>query len=548
MAPSPNILWITFEDTSPRFGCFGDPVAQTPHVDRLAAGGCIFPNTFTTAPVCAPARSAVITGMYAISIGAHHMRTSHTHPATPELPTPYEATPPHYVRCVSQYLRAAGYYCTNNHKTDYQFDPPRTAWDVCDNTGHWRNRPDPDQPFFAVFNLDESHESYQWPEKGGEPKTDPARVTLPPYLPDTLECRKALARAYDQIASNDQRVGEWLSQLEEDRLADNTIVFIWSDHGEGLPRSKRWPYDTGLRVPMVVRYPGSASQAAIAPGGIDHRLVSTIDLGPTILSLAGLPVPCHMQGVPFLGPGTRHRPYIHASRDRYDESYDMVRAVRDDRYKYIRNFYVDLPRMIWVPYRNRHPVMREINRRMNAGTLEGPQQWFADATRPPEELYDTRVDPWELHNLADDPGHHGTLLRLRDEMDRWRRDVGDWGDTDENVMKHTWYPGGVQPRVAPVICIPFDENHAGIEAAAGCELRSPALVQLHCPTHGSSIAYTFDAGDNPRWLLYRKPIRLPVGTHRLRTLANRIGYKESNEGRAAFTVREPSPANDADDS
>lgn len=532
----PNFLWITFEDTSPRFGCFGDPIAQTPHVDRLASQGCIFPNTFTTAPVCAPARSAVITGMYAISIGAQHMRTSHTHPAVPSLVSPYETTPPHYVRCVSQYLRAAGYYCTNNQKTDYQFNPPRTAWDVCGPTGHWRNRPSPDQPFFASFNLDESHESYQWPEKGGEPETDPASVTLAPYLPDTWEARKALARAYDKIAFNDRRVGQLLSQLEEDGVADHTIVFVWSDHGEGLPRSKRWPYDTGLRVPMVVKFPAGAGQSPFAAGTVDRRLVSTIDLGPTLLSLANLPIPLHFQGVPFLGPCAQPRQYVHASRDRYDESYDMVRATRDERFKYIRNFYVELPQMIWVPYRNRHPIMKEINQRMNTGSLEESQQWFARSWRPAEELYDTQNDPWEERNLADDPAYRDTLIRLRQETERWRRDVGDWGDTDESVMKHLWYPHGVQPQVAPVLFIPFDETHHGIEPTHGCELCSPAMIQLYCPTQGSSIAYTLDIGENPRWLLYQTPIRLAPGNHTIRVLANRIGYKESEESRAFFRV------------
>ena len=161
-ANRPNILWISFEDTSPRYGCYGDPVARTPNVDRLAAAGCRYPNGFSTSGVCAPARCAVITGMYAASIGGHHMRTSHTNQHTPELPTPYEAVPPHYVRCFTEYLRAVGYYCTNNVKTDYQFVPPATAWDELSPEAHWRNRPDPDQPFFAVFNPTTTHESGMW--------------------------------------------------------------------------------------------------------------------------------------------------------------------------------------------------------------------------------------------------------------------------------------------------------------------------------------------------------------------------------------------------
>ena len=182
--------------------------------------------------------------MYAISIGTHHMRTTHVHADTPEMPTPYSAVPPHYVKCFTEYLRGAGYYCTNNFKTDYQFDPPLTAWDDCGNTAHWRNRPDPDQPFFAVFNLMRSHESGMWPEKCPVPEFDPDDIEPPPHLPDTPKVRTALARMYTHIAHNDREFGALLEQLEEDGLADDTYVFNWSDHGP-LPRGKRWPYDAG---------------------------------------------------------------------------------------------------------------------------------------------------------------------------------------------------------------------------------------------------------------------------------------------------------------
>ena len=248
----PNILWISFEDTSPRFGCYGDPIAKahnlTPNVDRLAAEGCRFPNAFSVAPVCAPSRSAIITGMYPTAIGAHHMRTTHNNHNTSDMPTPYECCPPHYVKLLPEYLRAAGYYCTNHTKTDYQFQPPISSWHDNSRQGHWRNRPDPDQPFFAVFNnagghnAPTTHESGMWPnvfeKQHGrlDPKIDPASVEVPPYLPDTPVVRETIARQYDNIALTDQWVGGLLQQLEEDGLADNTIVFIWSDHGEGLPR------------------------------------------------------------------------------------------------------------------------------------------------------------------------------------------------------------------------------------------------------------------------------------------------------------------------
>ncbi len=535
MSDRPNILWISFEDTSPRFGCYGDPVARTPNVDRLASQGCVFPNAFSTAPVCAPNRFSVITGLYPISAGAHHMRTSHFQPETPQLPTPYGAVVPHYAKCFTEYLRQAGYFCTNNVKTDYQFQAPTSAWDWCRRGCHWRDRPDPDQPFFAVFNLDKTHESGQWPDKGGEPKTDPDSVMLPPYLPDTPEARKCLARQYDHIAANDEVAGRLLQELEEDGLADNTIVFIWSDHGEGLPRAKRWLYDSGTHVPCLVRWPG-----VIDPGTTDMRMVSMIDLGPTVLSLCGVDIPWHMQGQPFIGPDAREREYCCHSRDRFDTAYDMCRGVRDRRYRYIRNYRPDLPRLGWVPYRNNHPIQHEIWQRYIAGTLEGPQQWFAQTTRPVEELYDCEADPHQVNNLADDPAYADQLERLRDALDEWLDDVGDLGQIDEHVMKATWWHGqDEQPATAPCICIAINAERKG-EGADRIEgeatVAGPAAIQLHTPTQGASIVYTTDDGDDPHWRLYTQPFILQSGKHTIRYKANRIGYAQSEERTVTLTI------------
>ena len=528
----PNILWVSFEDTNPFYGCYGDPVARTPNLDRLAAAGCRWPNAFSTAGVCAPARSAVITGMYPISIGTHHMRTAHTNRSTPELPTPYSAVVPHYVKCFPEYLRAAGYYCTNNVKTDYQFDPPRTAWDELSSEAHWRGRGDPDQPFFAVFNPTRTHESGMWPEKGPEPTFDPDAIELPPYFPDTPKVREAMARMYTNIEHNDGILGELLAQLEEDGLADNTVVFHWSDHGP-LPRGKRWPYDSGIRVPMIVRWPGE-----IEPGRVSDELLSTVDLGPTVLSVAGVEVPWHMQGQAFLGADAAEpREYVYASRDRYDESYDMVRAVRDKRLKYIRNLRPELPYLLWIPYRNRHPILQEMWRLHLAGELKGPQRLMFRRTRPVEELYDTQADPYEIHNLAEDPAYEPELERLREALDDWREDVGDMGEIPEAEMVRQWYPGGEQPDTAPPVFVPICEQSPGTEAAPeGGRFRAPVLLQLHCATQGASMAYTFDEGDDARWLLYSGPLRLPEGTATARALAVRIGYKESRESVATFHV------------
>lgn len=528
----PNILWISFEDTNPFYGCYGDAVARTPNVDRLAAQGCRWPNTFSTAGVCAPSRCAIITGMYAISVGAQHMRTSHTNPIAPELPTPYSVVLPPHVKCFTEYLRAAGYYCTNNDKTDYQFDPPLTAWDELSSSAHWRNRPDPGQPFFAVFNLMGTHESGMWPDEKLKLTFDPADMQLPPYFPDTPKVREAMARMYTRIEANDRRLAEILKELEDDGLAENTVVVHWSDHGP-LPRGKRWPYDSGIHVPMIVRWPGKVEARSL-----NGRLVSTIDLGPTMLSIAGIPIPTHIQGRAFLGDqAAAPRAYVFASRDRHDESYDRVRAVRDKRFKYIRNYHPELPAVQWNPYLNRHPIMQELLRLNCANELTGPQKLMFEPRRPVEELYDTQNDPWEIDNLATDEHYRGELVRLRGALDEWLDDVGDMGAISEFEMVRRWYPDGRQPRTAPPLFVAVNAQNSGLGASpSGGSFKGPALLQIYCATQGASVAYTFDSGEKPHWLLYSGPLRLPAGQTTIRARAIRIGYAESEERSGAFAI------------
>jgi N-sulfoglucosamine sulfohydrolase len=245
----PNILWISAEDMSPHLGAYGDALARTPNLDKLAAESIRFTNAFSTAPVCAPSRAAIITGMYQNAIGAHHMRTRED--TVPELPGPYLAVPPFYVKAFPEYLRASGYFTSNRFKTDYQFGAPFTIWDDLGKEAHWRHRPDKGQPFFSVFNLEVTHESSSFPRnRRPAPRvTDPARVAVPPYYPDTPAVREELARLYDNVAVMDGQAGQLLRELEEDGLADSTIVFFWSDHGDGVPRAKRSLYEAGLRVP-----------------------------------------------------------------------------------------------------------------------------------------------------------------------------------------------------------------------------------------------------------------------------------------------------------
>lgn len=584
MTERPNILWVSFEDTNPFYGCYGDPTARTPNLDRLAGQGCLFTNCYSTAGVCAPARSAVITGMYPTAIGTHHMRTTHVQTEAPALPTPYSAVVPHYVHCFTEYLRAAGYYCTNNVKTDYQFDPPISAWNELSTEAHWRNRPDPNQPFFAVFNPTRTHESGMWESREPEVTVDPASVRVPPYFPDTSEVRRSLAKMHGNIARSDQELGVLLAQLEEDGLADNTVVMHWSDHGP-LPRGKRWPYDSGVRVPLIVRWPAGAGnpgasardEEAVAPratvnaagghlrspaeampandagdpgepsrrppltgfaaGTVSDRLVSTIDLGPTVLALAGIPVPAYMHGRPLLGPAAAdERDYVFMSRDRYDTSYDMVRAARDRRYKYIRHYCPGEPYLLWIPYRNEHPIIRALWDGYRRGTLTEDQHTLFES-RPAEELYDTASDPYELSNLAQDPDHRDVLDRLRNATDEWRATVGDMGEMNETEMVRRWYPGGVQPTTAGPICIPIAEGEYGQRAVEEVELTGPALIQLQCATQGASIAYRISGDPPQRWRLYTGPVPLPGGTTTIRARAHRIGYRESETVAATVTVR-----------
>ena len=339
--------------------------------------------------------------------------------------------------------------------------PPLTAWDALGPDAHWRDRPTPDQPFFAVFNPTRTHESGMWPERCPEPEFDPDAIPLPPYFPDTPSVRQAMARMYTHIERSDQELAQLLQQLDEDGLSDNTYVFHWSDHGP-LPRGKRWPYDAGIHVPLIVRGPGMEA------GRVCEDLVSTVDLGPTVLSLAGIEVPTHVQGRAFLGRQAQPpREFIYASRDRHDVAYDMVRAVRDRRFKYIRNYQPDLPYLSWIPYRNRHPIMQEMWRLHLAGELDETQSTMFRYPRPVEELYDTAADPHEIDNLAANPQYQPERDRLRDALDEWLSEVGDMGRMTESEMVRQWYPDGEQPQTAPPVCVPICADQPRDRARAG---------------------------------------------------------------------------------
>ncbi|MBN1854379.1 MAG: sulfatase-like hydrolase/transferase [Pirellulales bacterium] len=486
----PNILWLSCEDIGPHLGCYGDHRARTPNLDRLATRGVLYENAFVCAPVCAPCRSSIITGVYPTTLGTHHMRSRVQLP--PE------------IKCFPEYLRAAGYYCTNNAKTDYQFHPPKTAWDVSSRRAHWKNRPDTDQPFFAVFNFEGTHESRV---RGDQPAYheaiqslsqdefhDPASLELPPYYPDTPAVRMDWARYYNCITAMDRWIALRLEELEDAGLADDTIIFFWGDHGVGLPRGKRWLYDSGLRVPLIVSIPEKFRGAGQGtPNSRAEELISLIDLPPTVLNLAGVQIPEYMQGRAFLGKNlSEPRSYILASRDRMDERYDMIRAIRDQQYKYILNFEPWKPYAQWISYGERCATMQELRRLHAAGELEPEAERFLAQEKPVEELYDLKADPHELKNLADSPEYAELKKRLMHALIsqmQANRDLGviPESELDERTGTQTSRYALFQnqssqiARLIDLACMPSRVGIPATSATGGIDAHSLAISKLNDP-------------------------------------------------------------------
>lgn len=413
-ASRPNILWITCEDISPNLRCYGDAFAHTPTLDRMAREGVRYEHAYATAGVCAVARSSIITGIWSSTLGSHHMR------CTTRLPQ--------HIKCFTQYLREAGYYCTNNAKKDYNFKEPAGTWDESSRKAHWRKRK-PGQPFFAVFNFTGTHESRCRGKSKDPERYPPARAPIPPFHPDTPEVRENWANYYENIETMDTWAAGLLKQLEDAGVADETIVFFYSDHGAGMPGIKKWCWGPGLRVPLIVRFPKKHAQwAPVKAGTPTDRLVSFLDFAPTVLSLAGLDIPEYIQGKAFLGAkATEPRRYVHAVRDRMAERYDLVRVVRDNRFHYQRNF---LPHLTWsqfVSYTEMMPTMQVWRRLAEQGKLKPRQARYFAPTKPIEELYDVRNDPWQTRNLAESPAHKADLERLKAEQLRWTQDTADLG-------------------------------------------------------------------------------------------------------------------------
>jgi arylsulfatase A-like enzyme len=421
LGPNPNILWITSEDNGPSLGCYGDTFADSPNIDALAARSMIYKNCWSNAPVCAPARTTLISGLFPTCLGGQHMRS--------------QVKLPEVAKLYPELFRDAGYYCTNNSKEDYNLETPKKLWDESSKTAHWRNRK-PGQPFFAVFNFTISHES-KIRDRPHTPIHDAAGVTVPPYHPDTPEVRRDWAQHYDRITEMDREVGRVLEQLREDGLENNTIIFYYGDHGSGMPRGKRWLYESGLRVPLVIHVP-ERLQASVEKqyvvGSASDRLVSFVDFVPTVLSLAGIRPPAHLQGKAFLGKFATEAPqYVYGFRDRMDERYDMSRAVRDEKYLYIRNFFPQRPQGAYLDYMFQTPTTQVWKQLFDDGKLNAVQSAFW-LPKPSEELFDIAADPYQIKNLADAPEHRETLERMRGAAKQWMLEIKDVGFMPEGEM------------------------------------------------------------------------------------------------------------------
>lgn len=425
-ADRPNILWIVSEDNSSHWiGCYGNPQAQTPRIDALAKQGVLFENAYTNAPVCAVARATILMGVYSASMGTQHMRSRHAIPAT-------------YQPNVS-YLRAAGYYCTNNAKTDYNFQGnDNSYWDESSGKAHYKNRPD-GKPFFAIFNLGDTHESSLFANQAAEPKRlTPAEITLPPYLPDLPEIRKDAARYHDRITNMDTKVGKILDDLEKAGLAENTIVLYTSDHGGILPRGKRYLEQTGVKIPMVARIPKKFQQLSpFAPGSRVSEPVSFVDFSPTFLSLAGIDAPAQMQGRAILGekrkqPAADEMEFLFA--DRFDELFGMRRGLTDGKWKYIRNFNPQLPLAPYSYYQFGQPGWTAYEKAWKEGKLSGIHKAQWEPPSMTEQLYDLTADPWEINNLAADPAHAAKLTELRERLKTTMKEVKDTGLVPEPMF------------------------------------------------------------------------------------------------------------------
>lgn len=518
-----NIIWISCEDIGPILSTYGNEVINTPNIDRIAAEGVKYTNAFSTVGVCAPSRFSIITGMYPARLGAHNMRTgNHNNYKSPEdvfhkldkgildksgkNVQEYEVVTPSYVKLFPEYLRAENYYCVNDNKCDYQFNTPFTTWDDVFGGGSYKNAPK-GAPFFYVKNFYTTHESRIWLRKDKPMTVSPSQVPIPDYYPDIPVVRRDIARKYSNIEALDKEVGELLKQLETDGVLDNSIIFFWSDHGGNLLRQKRAVGNSGLHVPLLIRYPNG-----YRAGEVDDRLVSLMDLGPTVMSLLGIAPPKHLDGKAFAGKYEEApRKLIFGSADRFDESTDMQRSVLDGRYVYIKNFMPELPLIYRNKYREQIPMNAKLIALNQEKKLEGNASYIFMNTKPQEEFYDLKNDPYEVYNLAEDPKYSKKIEEYRLALKDWQLEIGDKGFIPEHDLIESFWPEMKQPITQNVT---FEKDKTG-------------TLKLKSSTAGASIGYQIgdDIGTN-HWNLYYKPIAIDKN-QKIIARAIRIGYQAS---------------------
>ncbi len=476
-AQRPNVLWISSEDHGVQMGCYGDPLATTPNVDKLAATSLRYTHCWAAAPVCAPTRTTIISGVFGPSSGGDHMRSMVAYPAGQKM--------------FPQLLREAGYFCTNNSKEDYNLEKPGQVWDISSREAHWRKRP-AGQPFFAVFNSTKSHES-QTVKPGVTPRHDPAKVRVPAYHPDTPEVRRDWALFYDSVTAADADAGKVLAELAADGLNDDTIIFYWADHGGGMPRSKRWPSDSGLHVPLIVHIPEKYRDLRppeYQAGGTSDRLVSFVDFAPTMCSLAGVKPPAWMQGHAFLGKFIAPpQPFVYGFRGRMDERYDLVRSVTDGRFVYLRNYLPHLSQGQYVSTQFKTPTTAIWRQLYDEGKANAAQSIFWKTPKDPEELYDLQDDPDEVKNLAGSAAHQATLVKLRNAEQALARRIRDLGFVPEGERltragKSSPYDFGHDDSRYP-----FDRVFAAAELASALKPEAIPALQRLLADRDSTVRY-----------------------------------------------------------
>ncbi|MEO9890929.1 sulfatase [Aurantibacter sp.] len=505
----PNIVWLVAEDQSPDwFPMYGDTTISLPNLESLASDGVKFTNAVAPVPVCAPARSALITGMYPSTLGTHNMRTHAPWRGVGERPYPnleipsYSPIVPEGVKMFTEYLRKKGYYTANGPKEDYNFEKTDAAWDESSANTHWRKRKG-DQPFFTVFNYSVCHESQIWKRGKDSLFVNPKDVPVPPYFPDTDSVRHDLAVNYSNLRRLDNQIGEVIADLKEDGLYENTIIFFYGDHGGPFPRHKRALYDSGVLVPLVIKFPKNKNA-----GTSDDRLISFIDYAPTVLSLAGIEPPKVMQGKAQFGDfvAKEKAKYTFHTSDRFDGVYDRLRAVRSERYKYIKSYNVKLSHALPVAYREQMPMMRELRRMFKEGTLNKQQAFWLNSSKPAEELYDLKSDPYELHNLALLPELKDTLVLFRNVLDKWIIDSHDLGEYPEKQLIDKWLPKGKQPVL----------KHLQIE-------KTSEGIAIIPPKKDATIVWK--QPNDSIWKVYDNPLSKDIP---FVAKAERIGYTDSD--------------------